>query len=235
MAKVIYLESIEDVKSFQVVSSKASEKYVPIFSSDIIEALAPEFTFVGGYKPLPADTIHYLDFENENKDTIRVYNSYNRNLALRMTARVDGFSVDLGLDRLIHRGKKAAEFKADLVESKEFLISKIENAKVLAAHLTDTKITKKLATDISNVIFERITKRKGFQGYTNYIDILVPKGISVKAYIVQSINKFLDGDFTYTISGVKKNGTKVGSVFSKIKLEHSVMDLITEEYMEFLL
>ena len=227
-----YLKTIEDVKAIENVSPKVSKKYVPIFTSDIINVLSPEFKFVDGCQPVASTTAHYVNL-SDGTNTIRIYNSYDRKLALRF-AFVEEVAIDLGVDRLIHLGNKAATFVSSLEDVKKEILTAVNTAVKINTYLSNVKITPEIAKSISNIVFSNIIKKEGFQEYTNYIDLLIPK-VSIKAYIYQTLNKYIAGDYVYTIKGVKKNGKRKGSLFFKLKKENQLMNFIQEEYVELML
>ena len=232
MNKPNYLKTINDVKAIENISPDVSEKYVPIFTSDIIDILSPEFKFVDGCQPVASSTAHYVDL-SDGTNTIRIYNSYDRKLALRF-AFVEQVAIDLGVDRLIHLGNKAATFVGSLEDTKKEILAAVNTAAKINAYLSDVKITPKIAKSISDIVFSNIVKKEGFQEYTNYIDLLVPK-VSIKAYVYQTLNKYMAGDYVYTIKGVKKNGKRKDSLFFKLTKENQLMNLIQEEYVELML
>jgi hypothetical protein len=206
---------------------------VPIFTSEIAKLLEPEFKFVHAVKPLKHSSLHYADL-TDGENTIRVYNSYDRKLALRVTLYVDGMPVDLGAERLIHIGSKAKTFVDDLQEHKKNILDSIENAKTLHNVLNTTPITKELAGKIKEIIYRNYIKKDGFQSLENYADMLIEKNISVTSFIKASIVNFEKGNFTYVINGEKHTGRKQNSTFGKIEIEAKIMELIQEEFIEFL-
>jgi len=234
MRKVKILETLKDVKALEVVSSNVSDKYVPIYTSELIKILQPEFQFEQGVSLSRKTSQHYVDLTH-GEDTLRIFNSYDRTFALRMAYVGTGIPVDLGVDRLIHIGKKAKTFIEDTKTHKDEIVDAIKTAKKIDTYLGVNKVIPKMAKGISDIIFNNITSKEGFQSYVNYIDLLVPKGLTIKSYINQSIIKYNNGDYNYTVAGTKKTGLKKGSAFNKIVLEKQIMDFLTDEYIELMI
>ena len=231
---VTKLNNINDVKKIENISGNVSEKYVPIFTSDVIDIMEPDFIFVGGVKWHKNTTQHYIEMKRGN-DFIRIYNSFDRTAAFRMFYKGE-ISIDLGIDKLVHRGKKAASFKDVLEESKEEIVEAIDRTKNGIAQLGQIQVTLELQKKISDVIFGKYLKKKGFQEYTNYVDSIVEqKGMSVLSYIKSTIANYNKGLYTVTIKGVKKEGREKKSLFTKLKLEGKVNKFLLSEYPELFL
>jgi hypothetical protein len=230
------LHNLDELKSIEKVDPRVSKKYVPIYSSEIAKLLEPEFKMETAVRPVPRTSLHYVDFKNKNGDKIRLYNSYDRSLALKFTLySKDNIPVNLGVERLIHMGQRAKSFTEELQSHKEQILESVETARTLLYTLEKTKITPELAEKIKNIIFRKYYIKKGFQGVTNYSDLLIEKGISVTSYIKATVTNFIKGNFTYTISGKKHNGREQKSLFYRIEVETRIMKMIEEEFTEFLL
>ena len=232
----LYLETVDELRSIEKVHPSVSKKYVPIYTSDIVEILHPEFRYVHGVQFVKGLTRHYVDLMNKEGDTIRIYNSYDRTLALRVnyiTADA-GVSIDLGIDRLVHIGSKAKDFTDDLSDAKEAIINGVKNAKFIMHKLTNTLVTENMAKEISDIIFVK-ELNKNVQEYTNYVDILLEKNIDLKKYIDMSIHNYIEGEYTFVKDGVKHNGRKIRSVLRKVRLENKIMKYIKENFPEYFL
>lgn len=226
----LLLDTIQDLENIEKVSPRVSKSYVPIYSSDIANILQPEYQYSHGVQFVKGSTKHYIELKSDT-ETLRIYNSYDRSLALRLTLH-DGISVDLGVNRLIHRGEKAKVFIDNLKEVKEDILAAVQNTKKIIKFFETTKITDDLKKEISDIIFKYDKQRKGFQEYTNYVDLL---DINIKNYISQSIDKYMDGDYTLIINGSKRNGTKTKSTLRKVKLENEIIKHIEKTRPEYFL
>ena len=228
------LKTIQDVQKIEEVSPFVSEKYVPIFTSDVIKVLEPEFKFVRGYKWYKTTSQHYVELKH-GEDTIRIYNSFDRSTAFRMFLQGD-VAIDLGVDRLVHMGSKAVNFKDELIASKQDIVDAIKKAKEGMAQLGKVQVTPELQKEISDVVFAEDIKKKGFQSYSNSTDILVEKkGMSVLSYIKSSVANYIKGTYTVTNSGTKKEGTEKRAAFTKITLEGKVNKYLVEKFPELFL
>jgi len=226
--------TIAELKSFENVSPKVSDLYVPIYTSEIIKLLEPEFKFINGSRLEGSSSKHYVDFDH-NGDKIRLYNSYDRQMAFQANLYSDGFIIDLGLDRLVHRGARAKNVAVDIKTFKEDVVIAVKTAKVIQTKFDTVNVDENIAKEISDMIFFKQAKIKGFQEYTNYMDILIPKGISLKAYITSSINKFIQGDYTVTINGSKRLGRPVSSTLMKIRIQNKIVKYLSAQFPEYFL
>lgn len=229
--------TVRDIKKFENISQRVSKQYVPIFSTDLIKILAPEFELVKAQKTSEGSTRHYVDLINDKKDTIRIYNSYDRSLAFRMALISGEYSIDLGTDRIIHRGKNAAGLVETITEHKSDILDGVKAAKRIKNQLKDTKVNKEMAENISDSIFSYLKGKKGFESYTNYIDILLEskKGLTADQYINKSIDKWIKGEYTITFNGKKRNGRKTGSAFGKVQIEARIVSNLIETFPEYFL
>ncbi len=234
-----YFYDVAELTAFEKVDGRVSAKYVPIYTSAVIEALSPEFTLDYGCKIFKTWSAHYVDLKNDKNETLRIYNSYDRRWAFSMSIiDSDGFRVNVGLDRIVHIGAKAKEFNEEFLSNKQYILDAIENAKVFSTTLKGTKVQPDLAKKITDIIFRKTISTKGFQTLTNDADILLTNtknGMSVSVYITATLKAFEKGNYTYTVSGVKKIGGKTKSVFNRTQTESLIMDLVEEEFMEYLL
>ncbi len=233
----VYYETVEGIKSFEVLSPKCSKIYAPIYSSEIVKILAPEFKLLTACKWYKNSSKHYVDLTNDKGDHIRIYNSYDRTLSFRMGLVNDNFSVDLGAHRVVHKGETAKELTEKIKEHKQDILDAVETQKELISKFKKTPVTEEMAVKISDAIFEVHRKKKGFQEYRNYIDTSreLNGKMTVYHYINASIGHYIDGNYTITINGKKKNGRKVNSVLSRINLELKVMKMLKDEFLEYFL
>ncbi len=237
MSKIQYFDTKEELRAFETVSPKVSAKYVPIYTSELIEIMEPEFTLINGCKIFPSWSAHYVDLGNEAGDTIRIYNSFDRRWALGVSLiSENGLSIKLGgVDRLIHMGQKAESFKESFAEAKDSILESIANAKVLFGVLSSVSIEKELADKITNIVFRKFIKKDGFQDVSNPADILLDKSISVANYITLTLKNYEDGNYTVTANAKKRTGRKTKSVFDKVTSENIIMKLIETDFLEYLL
>jgi len=237
MRKVIRLETTEDVKMIETVSKRVSKKYVPIMSTELIALMEPEFKFVGGTQIRKGSTKHYIDLDSGD-DHLRIYNSYDRTMALRVNLVSDGMVIPLGVDRLVHIGQKAKDFTVEFTEAKDEIKEAIKTAKLTDFFLKDNVITVELAKTLTEAIFQHGTGKKINQGITdirNFTDILIDQKISIKKYITLSVRAFLTGEYTYIKNGKKLNGRKKEGIMRKVKIENRVIKALTDEYPEYFL
>jgi hypothetical protein len=241
MKKDFILNNIKEVQAIEKVSPKVSERYVPIYTTELIEALAPEFEFVQGYKfGRGTGSKHYITLKNKDNDCIRIYNSFDASLAFRAYLVSDDIQFSIvDENRVIHTGDKARSLgdKDHIQEIKEAIIKAIPNTKLLSSKLKDTEID--LDSEIADKIKEAISKYKMYHyirskkrtkkaekdvdvdvdyEFVNYTDDVVKKlqdagkNISIYSYINLSIKNFLQGNY-----GIKNTKTQVVSSGNPVK------------------
>jgi len=227
----IGFDTIEDLKTFERISNKVSKKYVPILSSDIIDALAPEFTFVGGTKFYKYSTSHNIFLHNEETNTTIVFeNSYDRSRALVFSVVVDGVYLPISIDRIVHIGQYAKSFVDDTIVNKEAILEGIKNTNNLVVTLKETKVTKEFKKAIEGYVFDIQSKRKGFQGIK--LDISPYYKRNLYTYITRLTNEFLEGNYTVTVNGTEKKGTRNGDKFERTRISNKIVKYLKEEYIE---
>ncbi len=230
-----YLDTIQAVEAIQIISPRVSNKYVPILTTDVIKALSPEFNFVSGVKFVRGRSKHYVDLVNKAGDQIRVYNSFDRSLALRASLISDGLVIDLGVDRLVHIGQRAKDFTETLENTKADIIKNIKTTKKMVRKLSKEVITPEMAKDISDIVFAKVMK-KGATEYTNYTDVLMEnKDITITNYVKGTLTNYFSGNYTYVKKGEKRNGLKKDSMLAKVKIENKLMAFLEEAYLEYFL
>ena len=235
--------TLEELAEYEVISPLVSDKYVPIYTTEIAKILEPEFTLDHATRIQGKNSSHYADFLNEIGDRIRIYNSYDRSLAFRMSlvsnskekGAPGSYSVDLGTERVVHIGENATILVDKIRENKQDILNSVETARTILDKLSTLKINSLSAKIISEVVFNRLASLKGFQSYTNYADILIDRGISIDAYINISIKNYIDGNYTITSNGVKRKGRKSGSILSKVWTENKIVESLSEKLPELFL
>ena len=227
----------DEIKLLEHVDKNVSDKYVPIFTTDIMALLEPEFTFEYGLQITPASSAHFVSLKNDDTN-IRVYNSFDRSMALRIDMVADGISIPLGIEKLIHIGQKAKNFQEEFNLAKQDILDAVVTAKVFTAHLQNTKATKEIAAEITKSIFvhgKGSARNKGITKINNYTDLLLEKGITLSKYINLSIRSFLTGEYTYIKDGKKINGKSKRSLVYKLHLENRLIKTLQEKFPEFFL
>ncbi len=235
MKNIVRTLTLEELKQIEVVSPNVSDKYVPIYTSDIIEILKPEFEFIEACQFVKGTNKHYADLINKDGDIIRIYNSYDRKLALSVSLVSDNINIDLGINRLIHIGGKAKEFTKLLEETKDDINESITTTKIAMAKFKTIPMSDKYTKIISDAVFYKEVNKKDFVSYTNYTDLLIKNKISVYEYIRISIDNFYEGNYTITYGDKKSKGRSTNSTLRKLKVENKVMKVLTINFPEFFL
>ena len=238
--KMTLLGNRQDVENIENIDANVSEKYVPVYSTELIDILAPEFEFKGGLLFHPGSTKHSLHFTTKDGDDLVIYNSYDRRLALGFYLKTGEFNVDVGVDRLIHMGQRAKDFAQALQDSKADILKNIKNTKTMMYTLAQEDIDTTIAANITNIVFGtklykgRERTPSGVQ-IVNPADYLIEKEISVKAYIDLTLKNFYEGNYTYLQNGVKKIGRPTKQLFQKVTIQNKLVKYLKEVYPELFL
>jgi len=224
---------IKTLKSFEHVSSKVSAKYVPIYTSEVIKALEPEFTFIEGMRYNNYKTMHSVYLENDLGDKITIDNSYDRTRAFGFRFHSDGLAIPLNLDRQIHIGQHAQELADNLIVDKQALVDAIQNAKNVVQVLRDTPITQGFKDEIISVIFKKVIERNGFKA----LDIVIADSYdNFYSFIVTAVARYLKGDYTVTMDvdgrEVTRKGHVIKSRFQRLYVTNDVYGYLEEERPE---
>ena len=248
------------LRNIERPSANVSDKYVPIYTSHIVEALKPEFSFDYGYQFGKTSSKHYVQLKNKDQDVIRVYNSFDRTFALRIYFISDDLQfplVDQG--RVVHIGEKARNVE-DLKELKAEILKSIPAIKELKAKLQDEKVTKldtEIIKEINKIIPEdvlyrteyNIRNRKGDKKsdlkleFVNYVDTVAKKAqengkpLSLYNYINLSVRNYVDGNYgiKQTYKGVEtlKGGRKIVSPFTRTRTLFRINNQLQEVLPEY--
>lgn len=228
----IQLDTIEQVASTEVVSDKVSEKYVPIFTTSIIDIMTPEFKFSHGIQYCKSTSLHTVYLTN-GEDTIAVTNSYDRTSALRFSFMLDGLHIPLNLEYQKHIGQNASSLVEDLEAYKPAILEALELAKIAEKNLKATHIPESFKKVIKDEIFKDTMKNK------NFVRLELNIGESYDTfykYIDTIVNRFNEGDYfvtSFSNNGTKtRNGMKIKSRFRKLQVVNKINKLLLEEYPE---
>jgi hypothetical protein len=264
MKKNFILNTVEDVKSIENVALKVSDRYVPIYTTDIIEALAPEFEFVTGYKfGRGKSTKHYVTLKNKDNDQIRIFNSFDASMAFRAYLVSDDIQFSLVDDnRVVHVGDKARSLgdKDAITDIKESIINAIPNMKLLSSKLQDVEVD--VDSDIAQKIKEAISKKTLYYynrsktkaakaaktdevkyEFVNYTDEVVKglqekgKKVSIYTYINLSVKNFIEGNygFRHPKTKVLSGGRPIKSVTNRISITNRVAKVLEKDFFEYLI
>jgi hypothetical protein len=223
-----FIKTLDGLINLERVSNKVSEKYVPIYTTDIIESLEPEFKFSHAYK-LNNGTAHaaiLVTFRfNEDGDNILIENSYDRTRAFRLSFLKNSFIIPLDLDKVVHIGDRAKDIETHFAENKENILEALKNAKEIVHYLQVTKIPKKIKNDIKNIVFENQIKSG------KEIDITIASSYdSIFTYTETLIDRFVNGEYHTIKDGKVRKGRKVKSNFRKLQLTNKIYKYLKETY-----
>ena len=118
-----FIRSITELKQLEKVSPNVSDKYVPIKTSDFIEALS-NFDFLYATKYVKGSNMHSAVLSCGEGTNIVIENSYDRRLAFSIYFEHEG--VLFGKVRQVHIGKSAQELAHMEGEVNEFYTNAIQ-------------------------------------------------------------------------------------------------------------
>jgi hypothetical protein len=229
--KVNQIKSIEDLKKLEVVSSNVSEKYVPIYTSQIIEELSPEFEFVRATKYFPGGTRHEAVLRttlfNENGDFILIENSYDRSRSFRLSFLNNGILIPLNLEKIVHRGENAQNLANDLLVNKDEVLAALENAKKIVAYFKSTKISKKLKKEIFEIVFEKHLEKR------YEVDVTIADSYdTIFKYIETIVDRYINGEYFIANKSTNKirKGTKIKSRFTQMNLTNKIYKYLKDNF-----
>lgn len=232
-SKVQIITDENELETFENVSPKVSNKYVPIYTSEIVRDLAPEYTFVEAVRYCTYNTMHSVLLKNDEGDAIVIDNSYDRTRAFSLHYSIGKFNIPLNLERQVHIGENAKHLVEDLTLNKADIKVAIENAKIIAQNLKETHIIDKFKTDIINIVFKQITSRKNFveldldiaDSYDNFFD-----------FINTVVDRYYKGEYHIVKKTAKgesiKKGRVIKSRFSKLKITNKIHKYLVESAIE---
>ena len=238
MAKTKFatFNTIEELKAFETVTGNVSKKYVPIYTSEIIEILAPEFHFVSGEKYYNFNSAHTVFLESENGIKIAISNSFDRTRAFSAFLIADEVRIPLNLDRQIHLGQEAAALTENFKANKPEFFVAIEHATAIVRKLKTTNIPQYVKDEVQEIVFAATKKRKGFLE----LDLNIADNYdNCYTYINTCISRYVKGEYNVVIESkshkdgeVIRKGVKLGSRFVKLQVTNEVYTYLSTEMPE---
>ena len=234
--KFATFSTIEELKAFELVDTNVSDKYVPIYTSEIIEILEPEFKFVGGEKYYNFNSAHTVFLESENGIRIAISNSFDRTRAFSAFLIADEIRIPLDLDRQIHLGSEAAALTENFRDNKPEFFVAIEHATAVVRKLKTTNIPQYVKDEVTEIVFAATKKRKGFIE----LDLNIADNYNTCFTFINScIYRYIKGEYNVVLESkssldgeVIRKGSKLSSRFVKLQLTNEVYSYLAEELPE---
>lgn len=227
--KNYYFENKDELPALEIVSDKVSPKYVPIYTSKIVDELSSNFEFKHCYFSRNGTTKHIVEMQSENA-RIKISNSYDRTAALRMyltTGENGNILIPLELGKRVHVGQKAKDLTDDFKNYKNEILQAIDTTATIINTMKTTHIHDKIKEKINQSVFKSPLKRKGFKE----LDLDVP-GFTVYDYIDNCINQYITGKYNMVIT--LKNGNEKIRKGREIKSNFSKLQIMNRVYKEIL-
>jgi len=225
VTKYSTFDTIEELEAFEVIAGNVSEKYVPIYTSEIIKILEPEFKFVSGEKYYNFNSAHTVFLENTDGTKIAISNSYDRTRAFSAFLVHDEIRIPLNLDRQIHLGGEAALLTENFRENKNEFFIAIEHAKRVVKNLQDTEIPEDLKEEIVDIVYAIPKGRKAFIE----LDLIIADNYkSVYSFINTCISRYISGEYNLVLEAKNKDGelirkgSKLTSRFVKLQVTNAI-------------
>lgn len=258
MRKDFSIGSLKALKAIEVPDG-VSDKYVPIYTSKLVEVLKPEYKFAKGYRFGSKTSKHFIDLvptdsDKNSNEKIRIYNSFDGSFALRVYFVSENFQYNIvDNDRVVHVGEKARTISEEdnLKELKESIINAVPNVRLLKAKLENipvdlnsefTKTIKDVLSGGTLYYFKRQQKDENYV-FVNYVDDVAKLAekngnpLSIYAYINLSIKNFIDGNFGFrhTKTNELKGKRAINSPLSKVQILNAIAGVLEEEFVEYMI
>lgn len=231
-----HFDNVDALNHIEKVSPKVSDKYVPIFTSKVIQNLSPEFEFKSGLKFSNANSQHMVYLKYDNQTDIAIANSFDRSRAFSVHLVSNNIHIPLDLDRQIHVGEHAASLTENFKINKSEVVDAIKHAKSIVFKLQRTPAIDRIKTDIINIVFDTPMKRKGFAELDFKIDRDVK---TVYTYINAAVDTYIKGEYHIALEkngkDIIRKGVKINSRFKKICIMNSIYKYIEKELPEVLI
>lgn len=230
--KYLYFTDVNKLKEFEKVSDRVSDRYVPIYTSEVVKNLSPEFDFVSGTKFSNSCTQHMVHL-NIGSSNISISNSYDRSKSFSLYLVSHNVQIPLNLEKQVHIGQNASRLTADFKLNKPDILEAIKNAEQTINTLKNTKIVDRIKSKLQNIVFATPMLRKGF----SELDVKSLDNISVYEYINDMINTYICGDYHVVVKNkygqnVVRKGRVVKSKFTKVVIMNRVFKYINSELPE---
>lgn len=193
--ETMQISSIEDIKRYEHVSSRASKLYVPIKTSDFVQYLSKDFKLSRGAQYRKGSTGHYVEMVKDSKSDVSLYieNSFDRTCALRMAFKYNGFIF--GRIKQIHRGQPAHEMIGSIDDINKWYKNAIQSV----ANMRRLQIDKDDMIALAEMTFK--TRGVHLSMITN---IDYKKHKNVLDFVMYLVDGITEGKFTRTSpTGIK--------------------------------
>lgn len=210
-------KSRKELERFERISSRVSKKYVPIYSTKLVESLEPQFKYIG-VNPYSRTgnngSRHYITMSCGESLLLRIENSFDGTLALRISFQYNNFVF--GFIRQVHIGKNAI----DMSTTNE--ISEIYKS---ALKYVDTLSAIKFTKEEQLQIIEIVAKERGISiARLNNPEQYTDDNLSA----IDFIEKILE--IVYN-QGVKMS-KPLKNDFCKMKVSKKIYKFLDETYPE---
>ena len=222
--------SYDELDALQVPDESVSDKYVLLKSTDIIDALSPEFEVQDIQQWNVTNSLHTVTLYNKENDlTIAFENAFSGKNAFYMRLSED-LHIPLNFGRQVHSGSPASTMVEHFQDAKLDIIQAAVDAKDVYQKLKTTNIPQFIKDDIEKLVFGHILPRKNFIAMI-YDD--QREHNTFAEYINFIINAQANSAFVVEMSG--KNGTTLKSVkvplnkFDGVYLQQKIYKYIKKE------
>ena len=218
------VKTLADLKKLEKVSSEASEQYVPISTTKIIQDLSPEFKFISANRVFPISSRHEVILQHGN-DYILIENSYDRSRSFRLSFLSNGVLIPLDLEKVVHRGEFAKNLEQDILVNKDKVIEALHNAKTVVTTLKNSPITDKYKTEITNIVFEKHIKK----GFKVDVGVIASRYENFFDYGATLAERLIDGAYYYeNDKGKLRRGRKIKSRFLQLEAVNKVIKYLKD-------
>lgn len=215
------ISSIEDIKNLENVSSRVSEKYVPIKTSALVDHLK-DFHFTKGSKYRRGSSAHWVKMNPKKSSDINVYieNSFDRTLSFRVRFEYENFIF--GKIRQNHIGQNAIDIRENFKDFTKSYSQALDTFEIMSNRSLSINEMESIAEII---ITTRGNVFKNVQG--------IEYSGSMLQFIVKLMNDVKEGELQYfNRKGQLKQLRKIKSQMKMIDISSKLWKYISNKYPE---
>jgi len=220
------IKTIEDIKRFERISTRVSSKYVPIYTSNLVESLSEGFSIISGSIYRYTSNAHYIVLGSNKNDKLKLYidNSFDRTVALRISFMYK--NLIFGFIKQVHMGESASDISHNYDSVSELYIK--------ASSFIDTLSKYQLDEEDRQVIVEQLFKERGIP-----LNRVVEESIfkfkeseTTLEYFDRIIGLLMSGEFQINSTKGIKLARASKSQFLKISMNKRIYTYLTKHNPE---
>lgn len=213
----------EEIQSFEKVSAKLSDKYIPVKTSEFIKTFEPMFEFKCLKQYRKSSSAHYVELTKNDNLNVYIENSFDGSLSFRIAFKYQDFVF--GKIRQVHKGIPAI----NLNSNKQDISKLYEHASKTIDSLMDSDFTKEEKEAIAEVAFA--VKNKKWK-YIRGINWECSNGLN---FILTLISDIKNGNLEYKSAKGWKPLRETKSQMTIVEISNAIWGLIHKKFPEYYL